>query len=419
VNVSGRVRALDFTSVTASNTIKHIRGQSIVSQYVGAFDKWIRSSFVEINTQLETLYFEQEDRADTNLADPKIRQTLVDEGRSYITDLLAEGNTDEGFDQAFDLLGNVGLYMAACRRHDITEPSRETRSPLVEASALAMHLGPSLGVTPRFATSHLAMHNPAKNGRYKSFTSLEAEYFFLEYNTRGVFAFRRAADALVRVLPLGVSHPVSYHLLMDAKIALQDVLKINDALFADLDTDRFFYSVRPYYKPYRVGQHEYRGANAGDFAGINEIDMLLGLCSANNISYSQLLVDKVQYMMPYDQERLRDVMRQESLLNEFLNASEKHSDEAWYQKNAALFLEVCELHGATAAQHHDQLVSKFIERPSDDLSQGHLKHITASGPPLPVLINALEKLRDLRMAAERDDIPSRHVDFQRLRDSLK
>jgi len=47
-----------------------------------------------------------------------------------------------------------------------------------------------------------------------------------------------------------------------------------------------------------------------------------------------------------------------------------------------------------------------------------MKNITASGPPLPVLINALEKLRDLRMAANRDDIPSRHADFKRLRESL-
>jgi len=390
-----------------------------VSKYVAAFDEWIRGSFVEINTELENLYFGQEDRADTGLADDNIKNTLVEEGRSYIIDLLAEGNTDEGFDQAFSLLGNVGLYMAACRRHDITEPSRETRSPLVEASALAMHLGPSLGVTPRFATSHLAMYNPAINGVYKSFTSLEAEYLFLEYNTRGVFAYKRAADALVRTLPLGVSHPVTYHLLMDAKIALQDVLNINDQLFKKLDTDRFFYSVRPYYKPYRVGQHEYRGANAGDFAGINEIDMLLGLCSANNISYSQLLVDKLLYMMPHDQERLRDVMSKQSLLNGFLEASEDQAGEEWYQRNTSLFLEVCEAHGDTAAQHHDQLVSKYIQSPSSSLEEKRLEHITASGPPLPVLINALEKLRDLRMAADRDDIPSRYADFQRLRDSLK
>jgi hypothetical protein len=383
------------------------------------FDQWIRSSFVEMNTELEGLYFAQEDRSETGKVGDLIKQALVEEGRTYIVDLLAEGNTDEGFDQAFDLLGNVGLYMAACRRHDLTEPSRETRSPLVEASALAMHLGTSLGVAPRFATSHLAMHNSAKNGVYKSFTSLEAEFLFLEYNTRSVFAYRRAADALVRTLPLGISHPVTYHLLMDAKIALQDVLKINSELFAQLDSKRFFYSVRPYYKPYRVGQHEYRGANAGDFAGINEIDILLGLCSANNISYSQLLVDKLLFMMPHDQDRLRDVMRRQSLLDSFLEVSGRHAREHWYQRNAGLFLEVCKAHGETAAQHHDQLVSKFIQQPAAELSETHLKHITASGPPLQVLLNSLEKLRDLRTAADRDDIPSRHADFQRLRNSLR
>ena len=390
-----------------------------MNTFVESFDSWIRSSFVEMNTELEQLYFAQADRSGTEDVGDNIKSQMVEEGRGYIVELLAEGNTDEGFEQAFDLLGNVGLYMAACRRHDITEPSRETTSPLLEASGLALHLGSSLGVTPRFATSHLATHNPAISGRYKSFTSLEDEHLFIEYNTRGVFAYKRAADALVRMLPLGISHPVSYHLLMDAKIALEDVVKINEELFTQLDTDRFFYCVRPYYKPYRVGQHEYRGANAGDFAGINEIDLLLGLCSANNLSYSQLLVDKLLYMMPYDQQRLRDVMRRTSLLDHFLVASESQRQEDWYQRNASLFLEVCAAHGETATQHHDQLVSKFIQQPSDDLPEKRLKNITASGPPLPVLIRALEKLRDLRTAARRDDIPSRYADFDRLRDSLK
>ena len=276
---------------------------------VVAFEHWIRSDFVEINTELEELYFQQEDKSAVESIGATLKTPLVEQGHDFISALLAEGNTDEGFEQAFNLLGNVGLYMAACRRHDITEPSRERTSPLLEASALAMHLGSSLGVTPRFATSHLTTHNQAVMAQYKSFTSLQDEAFFIEYNTRGVFAFKRAADALVRILPLDISHPVSYHLLMDAKIALEDVVKINADLFEHLDTDRFFYCVRPYYKPYRVGLHEYRGANAGDFAGINELDMLLGLCNANNMSYSQLLVDKVLYMMPEDQQRLRQVMR--------------------------------------------------------------------------------------------------------------
>ena len=44
--------------------------------------------------------------------------------------------------------------------------------------------------------------------------------------------------------------------------------------------------------------------------------------------------------------------------------------------------------------------------------------MTASGPPLPVLLRALRKLADLRAASPRDDIPSRHADIQLLRKSL-
>jgi hypothetical protein len=383
------------------------------------FDSWIRGEFVAMNTALEEIYFAQEDRsAVENVAD-SIKKPLIEAGRAFILQLLKEGNTDEGFDSAFDLLGNVGLYMAACRRHDITEPSRESMSPLTEASGLALHLGASLGVAPRFATSHLATHNPAKRGRYKSFTSLADELLFIDYNTRGIFAYKRAADALVRILPLGISHPVAYDLLVDARNALLDVAKWNDILFRELDTDRFFFSVRPYYKPYRVGLHEYRGANAGDFAGINEIDLLLGLCNANNISYSQLLVDKFLFMMPEDQARLRDCMRRQSLMDLLLQELPSAQTQPWFQRNARMYLEVCKAHGEAALQHHNQLVKRFIETPSQTLPASRLTHITASGPPLDVLLRSLEKLRDLRMAAERDDIPSRYRDIRALKLSLQ
>jgi Domain of unknown function (DUF1864) len=383
------------------------------------FDRWIRGEFVEMNTALEEIYFAQSDRSAVENIGDSIKKPLVENGRGFILQLLKEGNTDEGFDSAFDLLGNVGLYMAACRRHDITEPSRETLSPLTEASGLALHLGASIGVTPRFATSHLATHNLAKAGKYKSFTSLRDEALFIEYNTRGILAYKRAADALVRILPMGISHPVAYDLLSDARNALFDVAKWNDILFRELNTDRFFFSVRPYYKPYRVGLHEYRGANAGDFCGINELDLLLGLCNANNISYSQLLVDKFLFMMPEDQARLRDCMRRRSLLDSLLEEMAESQSQPWYQRNARMYLEVCAAHGAVAQQHHDQLVKRFIELPSQSLPASRLTHITASGPPLEVLLRSLEKLRDLRMAAVRDDIPSRHRDIQNLQRSLR
>ena len=177
--------------------------------------------------------------------------------------------------------------------------------------------------------------------------------------------------------------------------------------------------MRPYYKPYRVGRQVYRGANAGDFSGINEIDLLLGLCRASDPYYAQLLVDKMLFMLPSDQARLRECMTHRSLLDEFLLLAGKHSGADWFQANARAFLEVCDLFGRTAAQHHDQLVSRFIVDPAAGLPEERLEGITASGPPLPVLIRSLELLRDFRMAAPRSDIETRHADLARLRACLE
>ena len=389
-----------------------------MSKNVKLFDNWLRTAFVQMNTELEETYFAREDRQDVAGVGDPIKENLVEEGRSYIIPLLREGNTDEGFDKQYNLLGCVGFYMAACRRHDITEPSRETSSPLVEASALALHLATTLGVTPRFATSHMATFNPAKDGVYRSFTSLKDEFLFLDYNILGIFAYQRAADALRRILPLGISHPLASHLFELTKTALEDVLKFNERLFAELDIDRFFNCVRPYYKPYRVGPNIYRGANAGDFAGINVIDLLLGLCSADNPSYSQVLVDKFLFMPPEEQDLLRDCMRRRSFLDQFLEEMPRNSNREWFQNNLKSYLEVVELHGMTAASHHDKLVSRFIANPASLLPEERLTNITASGPPLPVLLDALEKLRDLRLAADRADIPSRYHDLQKLKACL-
>jgi hypothetical protein len=385
-----------------------------VSRNVEAFDGWIRSTFVELNTALENLYFEQENRANVDGVGDELKRQILDEGRTFVRALAEEGNTDEGFDQAFDVLGDLGLYMASLRRHELTNPAREERSPHEEATALGLHIGASVGVVPRFATSHLATHNLARDGRQKSFTSLEDEFLFLDYNTRGILAYKRAADALMRISPLGISHAVTETLLDDAREALEAVGRFNEALFAELDVDRFFYSVRPYYKPYRVGRQEYRGANAGDFSGINEIDLLLGLCRGNDPYYSQLLVEKMLFMRPEDQASLRDCMRRRDFLDQFLDALDASAHTDWFQRNATAFLRVCEAHGRIAAQHHDRLVARFIEAPSRALDESHLVQVTASGPPLPVLLSALEVLRDLRLAAPRDDIPSRHADLARL-----
>jgi hypothetical protein len=389
-----------------------------LSSKAAAFDAWIRGPFVAMNTELEELYFAQDNRARIlGVGDP-VKARLRDEGRVYIAALLQEGNTGDGFDSAFGVLGNVGMYLGALRRHELTNPAREERSPFAEASSLALHVGASLGMAPRFATSHLATRNRAVAGLRKSFTSLKDEAIFIDENTRGILALQRAADALTQVVHLGVSNPVTDICFDNARGALRDVLAFNKRLFEDLDVQRFFYCVRPYYKPYRVGRTEYRGANAGDFSGINEIDLLLGLCRANDPYYAQLLVDKMSFMLPADQQRLRECMTYTSLLDELLALLPEHAQASWFQRGVRQYLEIVDLFGQTATQHHNQLVAKFIEVPAGELKEEELKGVTASGPPLPVLLRSLEILRDLRVAAPRSDIASRASEVARLRSAV-
>jgi len=261
-------------------------------------------------------------------------------------------------------------------------------------------------------------YNRAVNGVYRTFTTCPAEKIFIDYNTRSTFAYMRAADALSRLHPMGISHPAAHDLLVAARDALGDALRLNTELGEVLDVDDFFYSVRPYYKPYRVGLQEYRGANAGDFAAFNQIDLLLGLCSPNDPSYIQIVLEKIPYLPPDEQRQLHDTFRHPNLLDALL-AHADVSDDAWFQENTAAFLEVCEVFGAAAAHHHDELVTRFIQQPAERIPAEHLEGLTASGPPLDVLLRALAALRDRRLAADRDDIPTRHADLASLRSMLR
>jgi hypothetical protein len=111
-------------------------------------------------------------------------------------------------------------------------------------------------------------------------------------------------------------------------------------------------------------------------------------------------------------------MRHRSLLDELLLLMDAHACAPWFRANAAAFVRVCDLFARTACQHHDQLVARFIEQPANRLDAKHLPSVTASGPPLPVLLRALETLRDYRTAAPRDDLATRAADLTRLRKAL-
>ncbi len=380
-----------------------------------AFEHWLRHRFPEINTALEELYFS----AGKLLikggdAVESLQRSLVDEGRALIAAVLQDDSMPKDYEQGFHLLGNVGMYMAACRRHEVDMAPGAGESSLKEASTLAGRLGAVLGVAPRFMAAHLGTDNRAERGAYRSFTHLQDEHIFVDYNTLGVLAYKKAADALERILPLGVSHPVTAYLLRDANKALEEVYKYNEILDERLDVDRFFFNVRPYYKPYKVGRRDYRGANAGDFAGINVVDLLLGLCCTSDPFYLDILCDKQAYMSRPEQARLQRAMRQRSLLDQFLDELKTGKADKHLRENAAVFQEVCALHGRAYAFHHDVLVSKYIEHPAGNIPADEQGDLTASGPPLPVLLGALRKLRDLRLAAKRDDIQSRYEDLERL-----
>ena len=61
---------------------------------------WIRSSFRQINTDLEELYFAQDDRANVEGIGDAIKKDLAGEGLALVRPLVVEGNTNEGFQRA-------------------------------------------------------------------------------------------------------------------------------------------------------------------------------------------------------------------------------------------------------------------------------------------------------------------------------
>lgn len=314
--------------------------------------------------------------------------------------LIAGGEVPDDPGEQYLLLGAVGLYLAACARHGVGDPG-----VLAAPWAVAARIGAALGVAPRFVFAHQSTHNPARGGRFRTFTSLPDEHVFVTYNALGVLAYQRAAAALRRVPAMGVSSPFTTYLLTDALAALDDVLAGHRALAAKLDPDRFFRSVRPYFKSYRVGDTEYRGVNAGDFLAVNEIDLHLGLCSRDDPEYARVLAEKQPYLPPEDQRPL--VTR--NLLDDFL----AEPVTAQLRQNGALFLAICRAHGAAAAFHHHRLVTPFLVARAGDTPAAD---VTASGPPLDVVVRGLARLVDLRAARSRSGTARPRLDL--LRDRL-
>ena len=81
---------------------------------VERFEQWIRSDFVQINTELENLYFSQERRENVVGIGESLKQQLHDDGNNLVKALLKEGNTDEGYDNGYNLLGKINRTCRTC-----------------------------------------------------------------------------------------------------------------------------------------------------------------------------------------------------------------------------------------------------------------------------------------------------------------
>jgi hypothetical protein len=334
------------------------------------FARWLDTDLTQANTELEDAYFAARAEIVYDVVDlDQRRHAIRDDGAALVGRL--------GPDISYELLGSVGIYLSSCARHEIDAPEH--------TQAVAERMGRALGVAPRMVFAHMSTHNPAGH----TFTRLPDEHTFTTYNALGVLAYQRAANALRRAGGTQIDGPLAAHLLDEALAALADVLRFNRALAAELDVDRFFYNVRPYFKSHVVCGTVYRGANAGDFAAVSEIDLALGLCDRQDSFYQGILAEKHLYVPPEDQPGLRTPPA--NLLTRLEPAG----------PNVDRFLAVCRAHGAAYAFHHHRLVKPFLEAPAAAMPPDRLTKLTASGPPLDVVLATLERLVDLRAARSR------------------
>lgn len=346
------------------------------------FARWLDTDFADANTELEEAYFAGRVEIVYGSADLDQRKRVLRDDGATLVGRLA---TDSSAELSYELLGAVGLYLAACRRHEIDAPE--------QAQAVAGSLGMALGVAPRMVFAHMSTHNPAGH----TFTRLPDEHTFTTYNGLGVLAYQRAASALRHAGSTHIDGPLAAYLLDEAHAALEDVLRLNRELAAELDRDRFFYNVRPYFKPHPVCGPEYRGANAGDYSAVTEIDLALGLCDLRDPFYQRVVAEKYPYVPPEDQPRLRTPPV--NLLPKIEASS----------ANVERFLAVCRAHGAAYAFHHHRLVKPFLAEPAAAVPPDRLARLTASGPPLDVVLAGLSRLVDLRAARDRPGTAHRRL----------
>ena len=387
-----------------------------MNEPIARLDGWLRGEFVRVNTLLEEGYFAE--RVDVISGRPdldELKLILVREGGPLINGVAGMELPQEAQAQ-YALLGMVGHYLAACQRHEA--PLSERDGGRQGAWDISTQIATALGVTPRFVFAHQSLFNAAIGGRFHTFTSLPDEEIFIRFNALAVLGYRRAANALRDIAGMGVSNPVASYLFEDANAALRDVLRFNQELARQLNVDRFFFNIRPYFKTYQVNGRDHRGANAGDFSAINEIDVILGLCRMDDDFYRSVVHEKQLHVPPEDQPMMNALASRRSLLNLFVSELDGAGPSAAWKENAARYLDVCKAHAAAYAIHHQRLVKGFLEQPAAGQPTLHGAGVTSSGPPLDRVIEMLQRLLDLRSARSRPGVANAAAPLARLREAL-
>jgi len=360
-------------------------------------DHWLRGDFIRINTSLEDAYFAERVDVISGRSDlDALKRELLTQGGPLMERLADLQALPADPRDQYRLLGLVGHYLAACQRHEA--PLSDAQGGRQAAWDVSLKIGAALSVAPRLVFAHQSLFNDAIGGRFHTFTSLPDEEIFIRFNALGVLGYYRAAHALRGIAGIGVTSSVAAYLFDEAETALLNVLKFNQDLGRQLDVDRFFFSIRPYFKTYRVGAVDYRGANAGDFSAINEIDVMLGVCSMDDPFYRAIVKEKLPYVPPDDQPALRALDRQRPLVDEFCRELEAAGPTPGWKANAARFLAVCKAHTAAYAYHHHRFIKAYIEAPAKATTTAHSAGVTSSGPPLHDVVAMLHRLLELRTA---------------------
>ena len=253
---------------------------------------------------------------------------------------------------------------------------------------------------PRFVFAHQSLFNEAIAGRYRTFTSLPDEDIFIRFNALGVLAYYRAAEALRGIANIGVSSVVAAYLFDETEAALADVLRFNQDLAKQLNVERFFFNIRPTSRPIRWrGRLSRRrtGATSRD----HEIDVTLGPCRMDD-PFDRAIVRERPLRAPTITRTLESLDRRPSLLRSVCDELDSHGDHPEWQGERADSFSL-QGHGARMRfiiRHGQGVVEAPVKKPRERANSWS----ESSGPPLDEVMGMLQRLLDLRIARDHQDI---------------